>query len=158
MKRTDLPAQLAKILTEVPYVTVASVCPNGEPWNTPVRAYFDENLSLYWASWPKNQHSRNIAHTPHIFAVVYDSTASGDDALGLYMEMTARMLTKTLEIEQARTVYITNFGENLEHGPFIGECPRRLYKATVRKIWYNSDDYIDGNFIDVRRKIMRPTV
>ncbi|HTH71910.1 MAG TPA: pyridoxamine 5'-phosphate oxidase family protein [Candidatus Pristimantibacillus sp.] len=153
MKRTDLPPQLSKILTEVPYVTLASVCPDGRPWNTPVWGCFDDVLNLYWASWPKNQHSQNVAHDPRIFVVSYDSRATEGDGLGIYMEMTAKMLTGKREIEQARKIYTTNFGEDLQHEPFTGKCPRRLYKATVQKIWFNSDAYIKGNFVDIRREV-----
>ncbi len=153
MQRTDLPAVLAKILTEVPYVTLASVCPDGTPWNTPVWGYFDDNLNLYWASWPKNQHSRNIAHNPRIFVVAYDSRAAEGDGIGIYLEMSAKMLSGKREIEQGRKMYKTNFGENLAHEPFTGACPRRLYKAAAHKAWYNSDAYIKGNFVDVRREI-----
>lgn len=153
MKRTDLPQRLQKILTEVPYVTLASVCPGGQPWNTPVWGYFDDRLNLYWASWPKNQHSQNITLSPDIFVVVYDSRAPEGDGIGIYLEMTAKMLTGKTDIEKARRVYATDFGESLLHEPFTGECPRRLYKATPRKLWFNSDAYIKGNFIDVRREI-----
>lgn len=152
MKRTDLPQYLQKILIEVPYVTLASVCADGRPWNTPVRGYFDDELNLYWASWPKNQHSQNIALNPDVFAVIYDSRASEGDGIGIYMQMTAEILTRESQIKQARTIYTTNFGEN-SHNPFTGECPRRLYKAAPRKLWFNSDAYIKGNFIDVRREI-----
>lgn len=154
MKRTDLPRKLQQILTEVPYVTLASVCPDGKPWNTPVYGCFDKDLNLYWASWPKNQHSLNIAQSPRIFAVVYDSRAAEGDGLGIYIEMNAKMLTGKREIAQGRKIYTTNFGETLDHQPFTGLCPRRLYKASARRLWYNSDAYIKSNFIDVRREVV----
>lgn len=153
MKRTSLPTELRRILTEVPYVTLATVCPDGKPWNTPVWGYFDDDLHLYWASWPRNQHSLNIARDPRIFVVMYQSDAPEGEAVGIYLEMTARKLTRPAEIAAARQVYATNFGENLQHEPFTGACPRRLYKATPQRVWSNSDAYIQGNFIDVRREI-----
>jgi hypothetical protein len=156
MKRTDLPASLKNILRRVPYVTLATVCPNGQPWNTPVWGYFDDELNLYWASWPGNQHSLNIATSPSIFVVVYDSAAPEGTAMGIYMEMDARMLSSRKDIAQGRKVYTTQFGENLSHEPFAGTCPRRLYKATLKKAWHNSDSYIKGNFIDIRREVMPP--
>ena len=153
MKRTDIPKQLQKLLKVVPYVTLATVCPDGNPWNTPVRGYFDDNLNLYWASWPQNQHSQNIAHNPSVFAVVYDSRAKEGAGIGVYMQMTAKLLTQKDDVVWARGIYTTNFGENLQHEPFLGECPRRLYKAVPHKIWRNTDDYVKGNFVDVRRAV-----
>lgn len=153
MKRTDLSLKLQKILKEVPYVTIASVCPDGRPWNTPVWGAFDDDLNLYWASWPKNQHSLNIAQCPKLFAVMYDSRAAEGDGLGIYIEMEAAMLTQKQDIDAARKVYTTNFGENLQHEPFTGACPRRLYKAVPQRLWFNGDAYIKGNFIDVRREV-----
>lgn len=153
MKRTDLPPELQTLLTEVPYVTLATVCPDTTPWNTPVWAYFDAELNLYWASWPRNQHSRNIALNPRIFVVVYKSNAQEGEGFGMYLEMAARKLTRPAEIAAARQVYTTDFGENLNHEPFAAGCPRRLYKAVPQRIWHNTDAYIKGNFIDVRREV-----
>jgi hypothetical protein len=153
MKRTDLPPRLQKLVTEVPYVTLASVCSDGKPWNTPVWGCFDQDLNLYWASWPRNQHSCNIARDPRIFVVVYDSRTPEGEAIGLYLEMQAKMLTGKREIAQARKIYTTTFGEDLTHEPFKGICPRRLYKATPHNIWHNDDAYIQGNFVDVRKQL-----
>lgn len=153
MKRTDLPEHLRRLAANVPYVTLASVCPDGRPWNTPVWGYFDDHMNLYWASWPGNQHSRNIACDPHIFVVLYDSHASEGEGFGLYLQMEARMLCSKQAISRARRVYTTTFGEDLTHEPFTGDCPRRLYKAMPRKLWCNSDGYIQDNFIDIRREL-----
>lgn len=153
MKRTDLPDSLIKLLQAVPYVCIASVGPDGQPWNAPVWGCFDDELNLYWASWPKSQHSLNIAQRPDIFVVVYDSGAKREEGSGLYLKMTAKVLTGRAEIAKARQIRNSDFGENLQHEPFIGECPRRLYKAVSQKIWQNIDAAIDGNFIDSRREI-----
>jgi len=109
---------------------------------------------MYWASWPGNQHSRNIAGNPNIFVVVYRSNAGEGDGLGVYLEMTARELTRSAEIAAARRIYTTDFGEDLSHEPFKGGCPRRLYKAVPRRVWCNTDAYIRGNFVDKRREIV----
>lgn len=153
MKRTDLPQQLQEILRRVAYVTLATVCPDGQPWNTPVFGCFDENLNLFWASWTKNQHSRNIADNANLFAVIYDSRTAEGDGLALYLQMTAKVLNQEKEVVQAREFYRTDFGENLKHEPFLGKCPRRLYKAVPLKIWHNANESIRGDIVDVRRSI-----
>lgn len=152
MKRTDLPPALRQLLEESLYATIATVCSDGHPWNTPVRGYFDENLNLYWASWTKNQHSRNIAHNPRIFVVVYDSHAPEGQAVGLYLEMAAQLVEDRHAVRKARRMYKTTFGETGVHEPFVGECPRRLYKAVPTKLWVNDESFIRGNFVDIRRE------
>jgi hypothetical protein len=153
MKRTNLPPKLQSILAEVSYATIATVCPDGTPWNTPVFAYFDDALNMNWASWTDNQHSRNITTNPHVFVAVYRSNAPEGEGLGIYLKMMARELTRPEEIADARHIYITDFGETLGHEPFRGECPRRLYKAVPHRVWCNTDAYIGGNFVDKRREI-----
>lgn len=153
MKRTELSTKLQRLITDVPYVTIASVCPDGTPWNTPVWGCFDDTLNLYWASWPKSQHSINIANNPQIFVVIYRSDAPEGEAVGLYLEMRARQLRTATAIEPARRVYTTNFGEDLSHEPFKGSCPRRLYKAAPIRVWVNDDDVYRSGFIDVRRQL-----
>jgi hypothetical protein len=155
MKCTDLPEPVQIALRTVPYATIATICPDGRPWNTPVFAVFDDDLSMYWASWPRNQHSLNIAHNPRIFVVVYNSLAPEGEGFGVYLEMTATMLRGKKAIARARHIYTTTFGETLDHEPFTGACPRRLYQATVERIWMNSEAYIHGNFVDIRREIGR---
>lgn len=154
IKRTDLPIQLQALLADIPYVTLATTCPDGTPWNTPVFGYFDESLNLYWASWVKNQHSRNIAAKPHIFAVVFNSKAAEGEGLGIYFQMTARAIKDPRQVVDARRIYTTKFGENLQHEPFIDACPRRLYKAVPQRIWYNTDAHIKGNFVDKRVAVL----
>lgn len=103
MKCTYLPKNLVALLTEVPYIAVATVCPDGRPWNTPVRGYFDDQLTLYWVSWVKNQHSQNIACDPRIFAVIYSSCAPEGTAVGLYLEMVQRRFIHTRQLYRRAT-------------------------------------------------------
>jgi general stress protein 26 len=153
MKRTELPPSLRQLLEDVPYVTLATVCPTGKPWNTPVFGCFDDELNLYWASWPKNQHSRNIERNRHVFVVAFRSDAPEGEGFGIYLEMKAEKLSDAKDIAAARKIYTSSFGENFDHEPFIGDCPRRLYKAVPQRVWSNSDAYIKGAFVDIRRQV-----
>jgi len=96
MKCTDLPPELRNILAEVPYATLATVCPDRTPWNTPVWACFDDVLNMYWASWPGNQHSRNIADNPSIFVVVYKSNAQEGMGLAYIWKWLPASLSKAI--------------------------------------------------------------
>jgi general stress protein 26 len=153
MKRTDLSVELQNLLHNVPYVSLATVCDDGRPWNTPLFVCFDDELNMYWASTRDGQHSRNIARDNHVFAVIYDSRAAEGAAQGLYLRMQAKMLTKISDISAAKKTYTTDFGEDGRHEPFIGDCERRLYMAVPEEVWTNGDDTKNGQFVDVRFSI-----
>jgi hypothetical protein len=136
------------------YVTIATVCPRtGHPWNTPVVGFFDDTLNLYWASWTQNQHSRNIAAQPYIFAVIYDSSTPLGEGEGLYLQMVARELTDETEVIAAKTVYTDRCGEDGSHTAFMGACPRRIYKACLYKVWHNTEGARGRHFVDVRQPL-----
>ena len=87
----------AKILKDIHYLTVATVCEDGSPWNSPVSATFDENLTFYWGSSPESIHSRNIRNSSEVFVVVYDSTAPEGTGEGVYMKGKAEELDWEVE-------------------------------------------------------------
>jgi Pyridoxamine 5'-phosphate oxidase len=153
MKRTSLPARFQRLLTDIPYVTIATTCPDGTPWNTPVVGYFDDDLNLYWASWTESQHSVNIAYNDAVFAVMYDSSWPLGAGEALYFQMCAQVLTKPSQIEAAKAIYLDRYGEDDCPGVFDGTCPRRIYRATPEKIWSNTDGARGVHFVDVRQSI-----
>ena len=153
MKRTDLPSYFGQLVSTTPYVTLATTCLDGKPWNTPVVGFFDEDCILYWASWTKSQHSLNIACEPHIFVVVYDTSLPLGQGAALYLRMHARMLHDEDEVSAAMLIYTDRFGEDGSHAAFLGECPRRLYKAAPLQIWCNTDGARGGHFVDKRQLI-----
>jgi uncharacterized protein YhbP (UPF0306 family) len=158
IQRNDLPEKLQKILKEGDYITIATVCPDGQPWNTPVFARFDDDLNLYWVSSKQTQHSQNIAHEPRIFVVIYDSTVPEGEGLGVYFRMKAQLLTTAEDVEQARKVYDTSFFKHdfAHHGQFLSDCPQGFYRAKVEQVWFNTDSEEDGHFIDTRQEVVRP--
>ena len=153
MKRTDLPEKFHQLLSDIPYVTIATTCGDGTPWNTPVVGFFDKDMNLYWASWTQNQHSRNIARNEAVFVVIYDSSSPLGTGQSLYFQMCARKLTGRFEINRAKKIYLDRYGEEDCLGVFEGVCPRRIYKATPLKIWSNTDGARGAHFVDVRKLI-----
>lgn len=154
MKRTVLPNQLQLLLKRIPYVTIATVCPDGQPWNSPVVGRFDDNLNLYWVSWMQSQHSMNIANEPRILVVIYDSRVPEGQGEGLYLKMEAHEITGQ-ELSEAKTVYQAGFFKHqFEHAQFAGTCPRRMYKAVTKQLWYNIDADESGHVIDKRAEII----
>ena len=154
MKRTDLPIQIQELLSRIHYATLATVCPDGQPWNSPVVGKFDAEMNLYWVSWQKNQHSQNVSRDPRIFVVVYDSQAPEGKGEGLYLQMSAAPLITQEEIDAARRAYPTDFfTHTFPHQQFLGDCPQRMYRADPIRIWYNADGDVGGHFVDVRREL-----
>jgi general stress protein 26 len=155
MKHTDPTEFLQKVLTNISYVAVATTCPNGLPWNTPVAAFhFGNDCTLYWASWQENQHSKNIRANGQAFVVAYDSTpADGTPSQGTYMQGRVVELTATQHVMQAALVFKDNPYNPSDGNKYLGTYPRRIYKFTADVIWVNGDDEIDGKFIDIRRQV-----
>lgn len=80
------------ILSKIHYLTIATVCEDGSPWNSPVSASVDKELNFFWGSSPENIHSKNIQRDNRVFVVVYDSTAPEGTGEGVYMEGVAEGL------------------------------------------------------------------
>ncbi len=154
MKRTDLPTRFQTLLRRIPYVTIATVCPDGQPWNSPVVGKFDRDMNLYWVSWENNQHSRNIVREPRIFAVVYDSQVPEGQGEGLYLKMRAHVVKSQDELAAAYKIYDSSFFEHaFAHDQFTDDCPQRIYKAIPEHMWYNIDGKAKGHFVDKRREL-----
>jgi hypothetical protein len=136
-------------------VTIATVCPDGRPWNSPVVGRFDADLNLYWVSWRENQHSQNIAYDPRIFVVVYDSHAPEGTGEGLYLRMRARAIDTPRDLKAASKVYDTSFfAHDFPHDQFLSDCPQRIYRAVPQRVWCNADGEAAGHFVDVRHELL----
>jgi hypothetical protein len=153
MLRTDLPQQIQSILTECRYAVIATVCPDGTPWNTPLAVSFNDQLNMYWASARQSQHSLNIAHNPDIFAVLF-ATSGLYEGSGLYLRMHAGPLETPAAVAQALQTYDASMLKT--HCPdinFLGACPTRLYKAEPVHVWRNDSAIQNGFFVDMRQEI-----
>src|SRR5258708_5704103 len=94
-----------KILKKIKYITIATVKANGQPWNTPVFAAFDEKLNFYWNSTRYSVHSTNIRRNARVFLVVYDSTVKEGFGEGVYMLARAKELNRKADLEKAFKIY-----------------------------------------------------
>lgn len=103
------------ILNQINYITIASVCEDGSPWNSPVAASHDTNLNFFWGSSPENVHSQNIRRTGKVFVVMYDSTVPEGTGEGIYMTGVATEL-------------------DFEPGTVV-----KKYRFTPEKAWMNDD-------------------
>ena len=138
--------KVAEILQTIRYVTIATVTPEGQPWNSPVAHILDEDLSLYWASDKNNQHSKNIRSNPTAYAVIYDSTVPEGEGEGVYVQAEAHEISSPEEVLHIRKLikgesYVTHDNE------FLGDDIRRMYKLIPKQIWINDAEVQDGVFV-----------
>jgi general stress protein 26 len=130
------------ILNHIPYITIASVTPEGLPWNSPVYAVHDNEYRFFWNSSKESQHSKNIVANKKIFIVVYDSTVKEGEGSGVYIEAEAKELEAGDELAHGLEIFYT--AKNKPIAPqenFLGEdSPRRFYQAVPKKVWINGFD------------------
>jgi uncharacterized pyridoxamine 5'-phosphate oxidase family protein len=149
---TNPTSDAREILNNIKFITIATVTEGGEPWNTPVAGFhFDDNYVLYWASWTNNQHSKNIRHNGKAFIVVYDSTPSdGNPSSGVYIQAKVTELNDKQEVIKAALVFKGDLYNPSDGNQYLGDHPRRIYKAKPIKVWMNGDGKVNGEFIDRR--------
>ena len=137
-----------EIIEKMIHITIATCDENGQPWNTPVYAAYDEEYNFYWTSAKDNQHSENIRGNSKVFIVVYDSTGEIGDKTGVYVLAEARELEDPDEIAKARSYTQRRKGENPDgYENFVGDKLRRVYKATSKQFWINNAVFKGGDFL-----------
>jgi nitroimidazol reductase NimA-like FMN-containing flavoprotein (pyridoxamine 5'-phosphate oxidase superfamily) len=146
-----------EIIKKIFYITIATVSKDGQPWNTPVYSAYDENYNFFWASDQNGQHSKNIKENNQVFIVIYDSTVPEGTGEGVYIQAKAYELIDEKEIAHALKYFDGRV--NKQKNPttraaqFMGEKPRRVYKAISEKVWMNGDGDINGEYIDIRIEV-----
>jgi hypothetical protein len=134
------PNQKARqVIDRIKYITIATVDQNGQPWNTPVASFrFDNDYIFYWASWTDNQHSKNIRSNGRAFIAIYDSTPVDDKPSdGVYIQAEAFELSDKQEVMRTALIFKGDPYNPSDGKQYLGEYPRRIYKAVPQKIWMN---------------------
>ncbi len=147
-------SRAVQIIKKIEYINIASITPEGLPWNSPVYTAYDKNLNFYWLSWKKNQHSINVRNNPNVFVTIYDSTQEAGTGSGLYFSGKAKELLNPVEM----IIGITFLYKREKHKAraikeFLTHYPRRVYRFAPEKVWMNGDSDINGNFIDIREEL-----
>mgnify|MGYP003394234267 CR=1 FL=1 len=84
-------------------MTLATVCTDGSPWNTPVAPTYNNELTFRWGSDENSVHSQNVRSEKRAFVVIYDSTAPEGAGEGVYMRGEVEELN---EYEGALKIYL----------------------------------------------------
>lgn len=142
----DHTKRASEILKKIKYATLATVTPEGLPWNSPVAHELDSSLNIYWVSDKEGQHSKNVMANKRVFIVIYNSTVPEGDGEGVYIQANVEQVTDPAEILKVRRI---KKGSHFEQSPdsFLGESIRYMYKAVPEKVWMNDAEIKDGVFI-----------
>ncbi len=142
------------IIEKILYITIATASKDGQPWNSPVYSAYDKDYNFFWVSNQNGQHSKNIKENNSAFLVIYDSTVSEGTGKGVYIKARAYELHDEKEIDHALSYLDGRVGMKPHSAQqFLGNMPRRVYKAVPEKVWINDDGEVDGNYIDVRIEV-----
>lgn len=135
-----------EILSSIEYATIATVCEDGKPWNSPVAHFFDSEMNICWYSDKDNQHSQNIRNNENVFIVIYDSTVPIGQGEGVYIQATA---VEVSDPDEVRILFNTDRKQELETpvDDFAGDAIRRIYRALPNKYWMNDAEEKDGEFL-----------
>ncbi|HVX48068.1 MAG TPA: pyridoxamine 5'-phosphate oxidase family protein [Candidatus Saccharimonadales bacterium] len=146
-----------EILETIKYATLATVTPEGKPWNSPVASILDKDLNIYWFSDKEGQHSKNVRANGEVFIVIYDSTVPEGQGEGVYIQARAHELNDAEEIRAAQR--IKKGTGNDDPAEFMDNAVRRAYKAIPQRVWMNDDITEDGVFIkDIRVEVPLETL
>ena len=127
----ELVKRAKEIIEKIIYITIATVTPEGKPWNSPVYSAYDKNnYTFYWVSPRAAQHSKNITEKPDVFLVIYDSTVPEGTGEGVYVQARASVVTDLKEMVRAIYLLYTRKKKTLRDvSRFLDSRPRRIYKA-----------------------------
>jgi hypothetical protein len=150
----ELEKKAIEVIKKIEYLNIASITPDGMPWNSPVYTVYDQDLNFHWLSWKENQHSLNVANNPNVFVTLYDSTVPCSTGFGVYMKGKVQVVTNPIHLAKCLiTFYNRRNRSPRDVKEFLTSYPRRLYMFTPEQIWVNGDGEINGNFIDVRTEL-----
>jgi general stress protein 26 len=146
-----LVARVRQTLERIANASLATVSPDGRPWNSPLYVAFDARLTFYWSSHNDAIHSQNIAANPEVMFIVFDSTATDRTGHAVYVRGTARELVDETAIDAALHCLAKRKNERTkDSSEFIGPHPRRVYAAVPASIWTNVVKEQGGHYFDER--------
>ena len=147
-----------RTIQKIQYITIATVCAgvDGHPWNSPVYSAFDSDYNFFWVSDRKSQHSKNIENNSCVFLAIYDSTIPEGTGAGhgVYIRAQAEEMSDPDRVSRAHQLVASRVGKTLRPPrDFLGDAPRRIYRAAPEKMWVNDVVEREGFLIDIRVEI-----
>ena len=119
---------------------------DGQPWCCSVYYVIDENLNLYWASWPTRRHSQEIKRNNKVAAAIPVEFTNGEKVIGIQVEGTAEEVSASPAIRKITEDYAGKFGRSAEwvDNFTAGKTKHKLYKLTpVSFILFDDEHFPD---------------
>ncbi|HEY1307385.1 MAG TPA: pyridoxamine 5'-phosphate oxidase family protein [Vicinamibacterales bacterium] len=147
----DLIARARDTLERIVNAALATVSPDGQPWNSPIFVAWSRSRTIYWSSLRDTVHSQNIATRPDVFLVVFDAASSDQSGHAVYIRATAHELSDEAAVQAALDCLASRKkGKPKPAAEFLGEHPRRVYEAVPETIWTNVVKMENGHYFDER--------
>jgi uncharacterized protein YhbP (UPF0306 family) len=109
------------------FMQIATVSPGG-PWIATVYYVLDNDLNLYWLSWPTRRHSQEIAADNRVAAAIAIKTDK--PVIGTQMSGTAEVVTDLAVIESVMKDYILKYdsGHTFYEKAKAGDNQHHMYR------------------------------
>lgn len=120
-------ADMLPIVHSTAVGSVATVNPDGSPWNTPLHLAFDDER-VVWLSDERAWHSQNIGRDPRVSIAIWSDTEV-ENVKGVYIQTTARRVEGMEEVA-ARQLYAARYGGKIPEKFVAGST----YVATIGDI------------------------
>lgn len=120
-------SDMLPIVHTVPVGSVATINPDGSPWNTPLHFAFDED-KVVWLSDERAWHSQNIARDARVSITIWSGTEV-EHVKGVYIQTTARRVEGMEEVA-ARQLYAARYNGKIPEKFIAGST----YVATIGEI------------------------
>lgn len=106
---------------------------NGQPWVCSVYYVVDDELNLYWLSFPNRRHSQEIGKNNKVAITIAVKTDL--PVVGLQAEGAAELVKDSKQIEKITKLYVDryNAGQNFYNNFLEGKNKHMMYKFTPKK-------------------------
>lgn len=155
MNDVNLAKRSVEILERCLYANIATSGSN-IPWNTPVTAIPDSDLTFYWSSWIEAVHSKNISNNSSVFMTFYDSTRvrGTNNMMCLYLQCAASEVSDPEEATKAFKLLYPE--EEVKLDMFLAGGIKRFYRAQPKQAWLNclSERELEPGTLKMRAEVL----
>ncbi len=155
-RAAELRKRVVDVIDDNRYMVLGTVSPDGMPHVSPVYFTHEGNEQFYWVSSPRAEHSRNLAWSPNVDIVIFDSSRPPGPTVGaVYLTGTAgEVADSELDDRCVRAFRDAEAGGGRKFTPaeLSGTGSLRLYVATPQRIGIHirGSDPTFGTGIDTR--------
>lgn len=123
----------------------------GRPWVATVYFVTDDDMNVYWLSWPERRHSVDLAGQSDVAAAV--AVKTDQPVIGVQLAGQASEVADPETVKRIMQLYVAKYGqgENFYDVFMTGKNRHRLYKLAPNEIaLFDELTYPDGSPVTVR--------